>query len=41
MALPEDILEKLRSVMMVARTVANPYGVLKSRLVGLFTPSIM
>ena len=33
MALPEDILEKLRSVMMVARTVADPYNLLKNRLV--------
>ena len=41
MALPEDLLEKLRSVMAVARTVAHPYGLLKSRLVELFTPSIM
>ena len=41
MALPEDILEKLRRVMMVAPAVANPYGLLKSRLVELFTPSVM
>ena len=41
MALPEDILEKLRSVMMVARTVVDPYNLLKNRLVELFTPSIM
>ena len=41
MALPEDIPEKLRSVMMVAHTVADPYGLLKSRMVELFTHSIM
>ena len=41
MALPEDILEKLRRVMMVAPAVANPYGLLKSRLVELLTPSVM
>ena len=41
MVLQEDILEKLRSVMMVAGTVADPYGLLKSRLVELFTPSVM
>ena len=38
MALPEDVLEKLRSV---AHTAADPYGLLKSRLVELFTPSVM
>ena len=41
MALLKDILEKLRSMMMVARTVADTYGLLMSRLVELFTPSIM
>ena len=41
MAFPEDILKKLQSVMMVARTAADPYVLLKSRLVELFTPSIM
>ena len=41
MVLQEDILEKLRSVMMVAGTVADPYGLLKYCLVELFTPSVM
>lgn len=41
MALPEDVLEKVRSVMQVARTVADPYGLLRGRLVELFTPSVM
>ena len=41
MALHEDVLEKLRSGMAVARTVADPYSLLKSRLVKLFTPSVM
>ena len=41
MALPEDILEKLRSVMQTARATADPYGLLRGRLVELFTPNIM
>ena len=41
MALHEDVLEKLRSGMAVARTVADPYSLLKSHRVKLSTPSVM
>jgi hypothetical protein len=41
MALPEDVLEKVRSIMQVARAAADPYQLLKGRLVELFTPSVM
>ena len=41
MAVPEDVLEKLRSVLRVARTSPDPYRLLKDRLIELHTPSVM